>query len=558
MKQMRTPRGRTYEAVGERGVLTIDRLAIIEKRLDSDPRIASVSVVAHDKPGQEFLRATAPAGCAVIMATDVQSLTGPPPKDATSEELQGWARAASERGLWHDWWISSAPDITRSPVLLEPAGIDVAESRDPASSRFAALIRQSIDPTALTITIDGTWLGPHQTGAQVLTTAAIEALARNGSVAVVRLVGVEELPTYARHLSELPQVEVISDVEDLEATDVVWYPNQIDQRVDISLARSLGRRVITTYLDLIAYDIPRYHASPEAWGAYRALQRRIALSVDGITTISADVATRLLEEVPRLNPERIQPIPLGLDHITAKAQDCGDDITELRSQLGARPFVLVLGNDFQHKNRDFAIEVWESVLEQGINCDLVLAGLHVKSSSSRAREETLLAQHTNLRGQAHTIGHVSSASREWLLAHAAAVLYPSSAEGFGFVPYEAAALGTPTSFTSFGPLAELSGATSVPATWTIEGCGQDLARLLDDPEFAQVRVDELRKVIAHLTWDRFAQELIDFFVKVAHLPPADGALTVASVQETAALSAILSSRSWRAVERARRLVKRKP
>ena len=558
MKQMRTPRGRTYEAVGNQSVLTMDRLAVIEKRLDSDPRIASVSVVAHTNPGQDFVRATAPAGCAVVVATDVEALSGALPKAASSDELHAWARAASERGLWHDWWLSSASDIARSTVLFECAGIDDAETRDPASSRFAALNRQTMDPTSISITIDGTWLGPHQTGAQVLTTAAIEALARNASVELIRLVGVEDLPSYAQHLAALPKVKVVQDAADLTVTDVLWYPNQIDQRVDISLARSLGRRVITTYLDLIAYDIPRYHGSSEAWGAYRALQRRIALSVDGITTISADVATRLLEEVPRLDPARVQPIPLGLDHISASAEEGADDISELRSQLGVRPFVLVLGNDFQHKNRDFAIEVWESVLEKGINCDLVLAGLHVKSSSSRDREEVLLAQHTNLRGQAHTIGHVSPDSREWLLAHAAAVLYPSSAEGFGFVPYEAAALGTPTSFTSFGPLAELSGVTSVPASWTIEDCGQDLARLLDDPEFARARVDELRKAIAQLTWDRFAQQLIDFFVKVSELPLAEGALTAASAQETAALSAILSSRSWRAMERAKRLVKRKP
>ena len=553
MKQMRTPRGRTYKAVGEQSVLTMDRLAVIEKRFDSDPRIVSVSVVAHTDPGQEFVRATAPAGCTVVVATDAEALTGALPKDASSEELQAWARAASERGLWHDWWISSAPDIARSPVLLEPAGIDVAEIRDPASSRFTAVNRQRMNPTALSITIDGTWLGPHQTGAQVLTTAAIEALARNASVELIRLVGVEDLPTYAQHLSESPKVKVIHDAAHLEATDVLWYPNQIDQRVDISLARTLGRRVITTYLDLIAYDIPRYHGSTEAWGAYRALQRRIALSVDGITTISADVATRLLEEIPRLAPERVQPIPLGLDHISASVQEAGDDISELRSQLGARPFVLVLGNDFQHKNRDFAIEVWESVLEKGINCDLVLAGLHVKSSSSRAREEVLLAQHTNLRGQAHTIGHVSSASREWLLAHAAAVLYPSSAEGFGFVPYEAAALGTPTSFTSFGPLAELSGVTSVPDSWTIEDCGQDVARLLDDPDFAQARVNELRRVIARLTWDRFAQQLIDFCVRIDSLPPVEGSLVGGTAADASALAAVLSSKTWRATAPLRKI-----
>lgn len=35
-------------------------------------------------------------------------------------------------------------------------------------------------------------------------------------------------------------------------------------------------------------------------------------------------------------------------------------------------------------------------------------------------------------------------------------LYPSSAEVFGFVPYEAAALGTPSTFTNFGPHKEIA------------------------------------------------------------------------------------------------------
>ena len=72
-----------------------------------------------------------------------------------------------------------------------------------------------------------------------------------------------------------------------------------------------------------------------------------------------------------------------------------------------------------------------------------------------------MSQQTNLRGSVLTVGHVSSESRSWLMTIAAVVLYPSSAEGFGFVPYEAAALGTPSSFAHFGPLAELSGVRDV-------------------------------------------------------------------------------------------------
>ena len=558
MKPIKTSGGRAFIVLGDPSAITMERLPIISERLDSDPRIASVSVVAHPDSGQEFLRAVAPAGCAIAVATDVESLAGILDDASDPEALRAWAQRASERGLWHDWWLSSARDVAKAPAFIEESLLDVRETADLSSSRSATLNTKSADPASLTMTIDATWLGPHQTGAQVLTTAAIEALAANPRVAQIRLVGINELPPYAAHLSDLEPVTVVSaDQTALDGpSDVIWYPNQIDQRVDMSAARSLARRVITTYLDLIAYDIPRYHASPDAWAAYRALQRRIALSVDGITTISADVAHRLVEEVPRLAPERVEPIPLGLDHITASRAEPGDDLADLRGQLGSRPFLLVLGNDFQHKNRDFAIEVWEKTLNRGVNCDLVLAGLHVKSSSSRSREQELLAQHTNLRGQAHLVDHVSSQSREWLLSNAAAVIYPSSAEGFGFVPYEAAALGTPSSFAAFGPLAEISQVPDVPRGWSVDEFADDIAALLADPDKAQERVSRLREAISRSTWETFAGRLLDFVYRIDAMEPVDGALLAGTASDAAALNAVLSSKTWRATAPLRRLGKR--
>ena len=558
MKPLTTPRGRSFVVVGDATVVTIDRLAVIGDRFDSDPRIASVSVVAHPNPGQEFLRAVAPAGCAVAVATDLEALTGPVADEGDSSQLAQWSRAASERGLWHDWWLTNAPDVAKSETFIEPHDVDLQESSDLASSRASATQTVHLDRRGISLTIDATWLGPHQTGAQVLTTAAIEALASNSRVSDIRLVGLPEFPAYAEHLADIAIIRQVptADAAAEGPSDVIWYPNQIDQRVDVNGARLLGRRVITTYLDLIAYDIPRYHASDEAWAAYRALQRRIALSVDGITTISADVASRLLEETPRLKAERVQSIPLGLDHITTARDDPGSDIDGLRDQLGSRPFVLVLGNDFRHKNRDFAIKVWERTLEAGVNCDLVLAGLHVKSSSSRELEDQLLSQHTNLRGQAHSVGHVSPGSREWLLEHAAVILYPSSAEGFGFVPYEAAALGTPSTFAGFGPLAEISGVKDVPPRWSVDAFAADVKVMLTDPEKAHERVSRLRTAIESSTWAQFAEQLLGFIERIDSLPPVEGSLVGGGAGDAAALNAVLSSKTWRATSPLRKLGKR--
>ncbi len=555
-ESIRSRKGRTLVVVGDPALLTMDRLSEFLERIDSDPRIASLSLVAGPRGSGQWLRSAGPAGPLVAIATDLTDLVGP--FDAEdSEAREDWLRKASERGLWHDWWITGNTDVAHAEPLGEPAAIDLTEVDDPSSSHYLAMHRYQPRAGRLTICVDVTWLGPYETGAQVLTTAALGALALNAGVTEIRLVGLAELPGYAQHLTGHPKVRVIGPDETAPMSDVVWYPNQIDGRSNISAARRLGARVVTTYLDLIAYDIPRYHGSPEAWQAYRALQRRIALSVDGITTISADVADRLLTEVPRLDTDRVLPLPLGLDHITlAQApEQPGDDLADVVKALGGKRFVVVLGNDFQHKNRDFAIRTWQRALQAGQPCDLVLAGLHVKSSSSKGDEDDLAARHLDLRGRIHTVGHVGSDSRAWLLANAAVALYPTSAEGFGFVPYEAAAMGTPSVFTDFGPLREISGIAGLPATWSVQQHADDLVALLSDEDYRAQRVLALREAIARHTWSSFAAELAEFFERIIRLPtvPASAVGADSAVADTAALSAILSSRSWRATESLRRM-----
>lgn len=552
---IRSRRGRTLVVVGDPALLTMDRMSEFTRRIDTDPRIASLSLVAGPAGTDQWLRSAGPAGPLVAVATDVADLVGTF-DPAAADGLTDWARRASERGLWHDWWVTSDTDVVRAEPHVPATSIDAVELDDPSSAHYAALRQHRRRPGRLTVTVDVTWLGPYETGAQVLTTAALGGLLLQDSVAEVRLVGLASLPDYAAHLADHPKVRIIPAEEEPPRSDVVWYPNQIDGRSNIAAARRLGARVVTTYLDLIAYDIPRYHGSPEAWQAYRALQRRIALSVDGITTISADVAHRLMDEVPRLELERVLPLPLGLDHISREQapDQPGEDLAELVKALRGKPFIAVLGNDFQHKNRDFAIRTWEAVLQSGQPCDLVLAGLHVRGSSSKEQEDDLAARHLDLRGRLHSIGHVSSPSRAWLLANAAAVHYPTSAEGFGFVPYEAAVLGTPATFTDFGPLREISAVQGLPASWSVEAHAADLVALLTDDAARQTRLEALGDALDRYSWAGFAERLTGFFEEISELPEvATSAVGAdAAAADAAQLSAILSSRTWRATEPLRR------
>ena len=541
--------GRQFSVQGDASLLTLDRMQIFQERADSDPRIASLSLVAGPARGA-WLRGAGPSGVLVAIATDIENLVGPPAAtDPTSWMV--WCRDASVRGLWHDWWVTSDTDVVNATVIFPPTEVDVIEAAD-LSGAHAPLFHEIPRVKQLTLTVDVSWLGPHETGAQVLTTSALSALVHQDAIAAIRLVGVSELPEYAHHLVDEPKVEVLSSMDETPVSDLIWYPNQVDGRGSMASARRLGRRVVVTYLDLIAYDIRRYHATTQAWQVYRALQRRIALSVDGVATISTDVATRMMEEVPRLDPARVQPILLGLDHVTAQQVPVSppEHVLELAATLGSKRFVLVMGNDFGHKNRDFAIRVWQQVLQAGQQCDLVLAGLHVRGSSSKDAEDALTALHVDLRGRVHTVGHVDSASCAWLLSHAAVVLYPTSAEGFGLVPYEAAALGTPSTFTDFGPLREVSGAKGLPKGWSLDAYAADVVSMLTDPNAAEARIGTLMQAISRHSWDTFATELVDFFKRIAAMPVSPAGLIGGdSAADAAALASILSSRSYRLATR---------
>ena len=556
MKPIKTRAGRVVTAVGNLPLLTMDRIEQISDLFDSDPRIATISLVGSTTNADAMIRQSSPAGVVTVFALDLNDLVGEINTE-DPESVQAWITAATERGLRHNWLLSNHRDVL-SAEEIPAAGVDQYELQDPSGAAFQFLSKDPANKSTLSVNVDVTWLGPYETGAQVLTTAAIAALANQPSIDSITLSGLTELPSYATHLTDNPKVTlqagITTDANPKQA-DIVWYPNQIDQRSNISQARELGKRVVTTYLDLIAYDIPRYHGSTEAWLAYRSLQRKIALSVDGITTISVDVAKQLLAEVPRLSAKRVRPLPLGLDHVTqSHVPDQPDpDLDAIKNSITKKPFLLVLGNDFQHKNRDFAIAVWEKVLTAGVSCDLVLVGLHVKSSSSKERESELIRKHVDLRGSVYTAEHVSSASRAWLLANAAVALYPSSAEGFGFVPYEAAAMGTPATFTNFGPLAEIAQVTSVPTTWSVDAYADDIVTLLTDQQASERRVNELQRAITEHTWDGFAKGLAEFFQEIATLPPILTSTVADGGRDSAALAALLSSKSWRAIEKARKL-----
>jgi glycosyltransferase involved in cell wall biosynthesis len=144
-----------------------------------------------------------------------------------------------------------------------------------------------------------------------------------------------------------------------------------------------------------------------------------------------------------------------------------------------------------------------------------MAGVVVPVGSTR-NEEVLVAAGGL---QPIVLPDVSDSERNWLLRHASVVLYPTSAEGFGLVPFEAAEFDTPTVFVSFGPLAEfLDGVPVAARDWTPGALADAVAAVVGDPGVASAQVAAVKKVAAGLTWDAAAEQLVRTYLDALSRP----------------------------------------
>jgi glycosyltransferase involved in cell wall biosynthesis len=167
-----------------------------------------------------------------------------------------------------------------------------------------------------------------------------------------------------------------------------------------------------------------------------------------------------------------------------------------------------------------------------------------------------------------TLGSVSSEDRDWLLSNALVSLYPTSAEGFGLVPFESAASGIPVVATNFGPLSELLPDNSLIEKWDVEEYADAICEFLessDSADSADRQVREIGTASKSLTWKSCSEQLLDAFFKVskmekspANIASAEFEAQFKKAQErfNVEVNAITSSISWKITSPIRSLHRR--
>jgi glycosyltransferase involved in cell wall biosynthesis len=376
----------------------------------------------------------------------------------------------------------------------------------------------------LRIAVDGSYLGPHEMGTQVSILSVVEALSRRDDVREVVVALRSDIPAYAAKTLSLPKVVARSvnfdTLEGLDHCDVAHRMVQPDQWFSVERWRTVADRVVVTILDLIGYRNGAYHQDAAHWLLYREALRAGAAAADAVVVISEDVKVQAEMERLPIDPQRLHAIPFGTEHLT------GNEAMEMPHELTARgfaegQFILCLGTDYAHKNRDLALAVLVQLRQRGHAHALVLAGPTVPYGSSRLSEANLMLHNREtLESDVFVLPDLPSSERNWLMRHADLVLYPSSAEGFGLVPYEAARFGTPTLFTRFGPLQELAPDIPVAADdWSPDALADAADSLLSDAAQARVQVESCLAAGAKYTWSATAERLADLYRHIMALTP---------------------------------------
>ena len=457
---------------------------------------------------------------------------------------EGFGTRCVERGLSH----VLADDV----LALDPRPApDVADGTHadrlsgPATRALSAA-RRALG--GLSVVIDARILLGPTTGTHVHVLELIGGLARTEALRLTAIVPDQPSEHALARLDALPGLSLVTYREASAGAgagaDVIHRPFQLSNAGDLTFLRSLGDRVILTQQDLIAFHNPSYFPTTEAWQAYRELTRVALASVDRVVFFSAHARDDALGE-DLVAPARASVVHLGVDHpgSPSGARSTNPPPPGAERLGGATPAILCLGTDFHHKNRVFAlgmlaalrtIHEWDGVL--------VFAGPTAAHGSSRPQEARLLAERPELADAIIDVGAVSEAAKHWLFERCALVVYPSVVEGFGLVPFEAAAHRVPCMWAPGSSLSELLpdvAAEIVP--WDAQRSAERALALLGDQSAREQNLRAIDTAASGLRWDATARQLAEVYRATAEAPAQMPAHT------GAAMSALLSEDAARLV-----------
>ena len=220
-------------------------------------------------------------------------------------------------------------------------------------------------------------------------------------------------------------------------------------------------------------------------------------------TIVADsqATKRDLVEIYGTDPSKIIVVYPGIDPILLKEAPTAVPLQR------SRPYLLFLSTIQPRKNVGRIVEAFAAVADQ-IPHDLVLAGqIGWRSDAILAQIEALPS---SIKDRIELPGFVPDGEKTSLIKGAAAFLYPSLNEGFGFPLLEANACGVPVITANNSSLAELAstgGAVSINPQ-SVSELSNAILQVLSDEALRQRLIEQGHKNTARFEWQTAAEQIL--------------------------------------------------
>jgi glycosyltransferase involved in cell wall biosynthesis len=434
------------------------------------------------------------------------------------------------------WYEDGAHPVPLEKVVLVPglvhvmaATVVVPSPEQPASQppvsatpsvrRALAEIEAALEP--LRVMIDLRCCASPMSGTQVHALNLVCALATRKDLTLSVLTPAHPHASARPHLDALPAV-VTQHAEGTPISprlQVFHRPFQLFEG-EISDVVRPDVRLVVTHQDMINDRTPAYFPSKERWENYAAATALGFVAADEVVFFSKHAREEALRD-GYLDRSKTSVVPPGTDHLVNRENDAVMP-TALPSYVAAqqRPFLLFIGNSYLHKNRLFALRVVDELTRNhGWDGAIVCAGSRPRDGASVNEERAFLQYQPRLSSRYVDLGRVSDAELRWLYRNATLVVFPSLYEGFGLVPFEAAAAGTPCVYACRSSVGEyLPPEGALLDLSDVAESARRIASMLDGSLNRDEIVRAIRRAGESLTWSRTAEAYAGIYYRAITRP----------------------------------------
>lgn len=270
-----------------------------------------------------------------------------------------------------------------------------------------------------------------------------------------------------------------------------------------TMPERLSRPVVVTIHDLTFFDHPEWH-EPSKQRFFRRATRVAAARAAALVCVSKTTADRLQALLPPNG--LVHVIPHGVDHDRYRPARSPD-----AAAAGGVPYIGFVGTLEPRKDIPTLVRAFDGVADRHPDIRLRIAG-HAGWGARAVNEAVAASRH---RHRIDLLGYLPEDDVPAFLRSAAAVAYPSLAEGFGLPALEAMACGAPLVTTSGTAMEEVVGDGALLVSPSSPGELADaLCSILDDAAETEHRRARGLAIAARYTWQASAAAHADVYRSV--------------------------------------------